>query len=154
MAQSPCIGLLFSPCTKTTFWGLYHLVGGFNPFETYYNSSKWKSSPIFGMKIPKIFELPPPSHISWYDSSTPPEWRVGSDRLQSGGADPVGSQKKKALILREKCPNKILKGGGSPKLMNMNIYIYICIIHIYIGILIHYIPLFLTTRHNVVLNLV
>jgi len=36
---------------------IHLLVGGFNPFEKY--ESNWKSSPIFGMKIPKIFELPP-----------------------------------------------------------------------------------------------
>ena len=31
-----------------------YLVGGFNPFEKY--SSKWESSPIFRVKITKIFE--------------------------------------------------------------------------------------------------
>ena len=35
-----------------------------NPFEKYASSSKWvdSSSPIFGVKIPKMFELPPPSN--------------------------------------------------------------------------------------------
>ena len=37
-----------------------YLVGGFNPSEKY--QSNWKSSPIFGVKIPKIFELPPPRY--------------------------------------------------------------------------------------------
>ena len=33
------------------------LVAGFNPSEKY--SSKWESSPIFGVKVIQIFELPP-----------------------------------------------------------------------------------------------
>ena len=42
------------------FWK--HLVGGWtNPFEQY--ESKWgESSPIFGVKIPKILGNPPPRH--------------------------------------------------------------------------------------------
>ena len=56
------------------YWGpgLFHpitrrdppLVGGFNPFEKY--ESKWVQLPHFkGVKIPKIFELPPPNlHVS------------------------------------------------------------------------------------------
>ena len=106
-------------------------------------------------------------------NSTPfSEWRVGSDRLQSGGADPGG-------ITQEKSPN--FKGEVPPTKYwrvedpqsweyEYNTYIYIIriymvppprdlplayiIMSIYICILIHYIPLFLTTRHNVVLNLV
>ena len=40
------------------------LVGGWtNPFEKYADRQiGWKSSPSFGVKIPKIFELPPPSY--------------------------------------------------------------------------------------------
>ena len=37
-----------------------HLVGGFNPSEKYL--SNWIISPIFGVNIIKICELPPPSH--------------------------------------------------------------------------------------------
>ena len=35
---------------------------GFNPFEKY--SSKWESSPIFGVKVIQIFELPPPGQAT------------------------------------------------------------------------------------------
>ena len=58
-----------------------NLVGGFNPFEKY--ESNWKYSPIFGVKIPKIFELPPPRNQHWnLDAFTlrrdrfPKNWRV------------------------------------------------------------------------------
>jgi len=38
------------------------LVGGFNPFEKY--AQNWIISPGIRVKIPKIFELPPPLTIS------------------------------------------------------------------------------------------
>ena len=44
---------------KNQLW-VYHLVGGFNPSEKY--SLNWIISRGIGVKIPKIFELPPPSH--------------------------------------------------------------------------------------------
>ena len=37
------------------------VVGGLNPFEKYY--SNWIISPIFGVKIQKMFELPPPRKV-------------------------------------------------------------------------------------------
>ena len=42
------------------------LVGGFNPIER--NESKWLHLPQIGMKIPKIFELPPPRSVHLFKS--------------------------------------------------------------------------------------
>ena len=44
----------------------YVLVGGWtNPFEKYARHFNWIISPIFGVKIPKMFELPPHSVLFW-----------------------------------------------------------------------------------------
>ena len=39
------------------------LVDGFNPFEKYQLDHE---TPRFGVKIPKMFELPPPSECNWF----------------------------------------------------------------------------------------
>ena len=61
------------------------LVGGVNP-SWKICSSNWMISPGFGVKIPKIFELPPPSYCwgwnffeglpFWISSQSFPSWRV------------------------------------------------------------------------------
>jgi len=40
------------------------MVRGFNPFEKYDRQIGMKSSPIFRVNIPKIFEFPPPIVIN------------------------------------------------------------------------------------------
>ena len=57
--------LFQSSCILNNPWNIYiiyiyKLVGGFWTHLKKYET-KWKSSPIFGVKIRKIFELPPPS---------------------------------------------------------------------------------------------
>ena len=47
--------LNFGRVVKKTSWWL-----SFNPFEKYAQVKLDHESPIFGVKIPKIFELPPP----------------------------------------------------------------------------------------------
>ena len=52
------------------------LVGGWtNPFEK--NESNWKSSPSFGVKIPKLFELPPPRKPIPTGPTIRPSWSPG-----------------------------------------------------------------------------
>ena len=58
----------WSMCSFPFRANLPYLVGGWtNPSEKYY-SSKWvsSSSPIFGVKNTKIFELPPPKYLPAY----------------------------------------------------------------------------------------
>ena len=56
-----------NPTYNLSGWWLAYLVGGFNTSQQIL--ATWKSSPIFEVKIPKIFELPPPSKHSHLEHS-------------------------------------------------------------------------------------
>ena len=69
-----------SPITRGYLWVSYpqesleQLGGGWtNPIEKKWSSKMGASSPSFGVKIPKTFELPPPS---WMGGPVPPNLRA------------------------------------------------------------------------------
>ena len=86
----------------------------FNPFEKYANRQIWTMKPqVFGMKIPKLFELPPPSEFFCSCHSYLPRWTVFASPFILHPEKAAGSR---AQGLRWMSNRKL---GGATHLKNM-----------------------------------